>query len=105
MAKGGSIFGDVTPAVNLRTNLREIRHAAGLTEWTQDVMRHSYASYWLAQHGDINQLTLQMGHENPDMLWKHYHKASKKKDAALYWAITPEPIAAAERKIVSIGGS
>jgi integrase len=102
VAKGGIIFGDVTPAVNLRANLREIRHAAGLTEWTQDVMRHSYASYWLAQHGDINQLTLQMGHENPDMLWKHYHKASKKKDAALYWAIMPAPIAADERKIVSI---
>ena len=69
------------------------------TEWTQDVMRHSYASYWLAQHGDINQLTLQMGHENPDMLWKHYHKASKRKDAQSYWKIMPCEV---RQKIVPI---
>jgi Site-specific recombinase XerC len=99
---GGGIVGNLVPLVNLRTRVRLIRSAAGLTDWTQDVMRHSYASYWLAQHGDINQLTLQMGHENPDMLWKHYHKASKKKDAALYWAIMPAPIGDGERKIVSI---
>jgi integrase len=89
IAKGGDTTSKVTPTTNLRSNLREIRAAAGLTEWTQDIMRHSYASYWLAQHGDINRLTLQMGHENADMLWKHYHKASKRKDAAKYWQITP----------------
>jgi integrase len=90
---GGTTLGNVTPVVNLRTILREIRTTAGIAEWTQDVMRHSYASYWLAQHGDINQLTLHMGHENPDMLWKHYHKASKKKDAELYWSIMPDQAA------------
>lgn len=102
IAKGGTTEGKVTARTNLRQKLRDIRTAASLTEWTQDVMRHSYASYWLAEHGDINRLTLQMGHENSDMLWKHYHKASKKKDAALYWAIMPEPVADAGRKIVSI---
>lgn len=102
IARGGSTRGTVTPLVNLRTNLRTIRAAAKIKEWTQDIMRHSYASYWLAEHSDINRLTLQMGHENPDMLWKHYHKASKKKDAALYWVITPEPDAELDGKIVSI---
>ena len=52
-------------------------------------MRHSYASFWLAQNGDINRLTLNMGHESSDMLWRHYHKASKRKDAERYWQITP----------------
>ena len=104
IAKGGEGFGSVTPTSNLRNRLRKIREAAGLTEWTQDVMRHSYASYWLAEHGNINRLTLQMGHERPDMLWKHYHKSSKRKDAALYWAIMPEASdGASGRKIVSIG--
>ena len=89
IATYGEAVGKVTPMMNLRSRLREVRKAAGLNQWTQDVMRHSYASYWLAQHGDINRLTLQMGHESADMLWKHYHKASKRKDAALYWKITP----------------
>ncbi len=66
--------GDVTPKKNLRTRLRKIRRAAaeaiakreGISEavhlfgWRQDIMRHSYASYWLALHGDINKLTLMM---------------------------------------------
>lgn len=99
IAKGGETTSKVTPTTNLRSYLREIRAAAGLTKWTQDIMRHSYASYWLAQHGDINRLTLQMGHENADMLWKHYHKASKRKDAALYWKIMP--CAEGEAKMVS----
>jgi integrase len=105
IAQGGKTEGKVTPTTNLRKKLRDIRAAAGLTDWTQDVMRHSYASYWLAEHGDINRLTLQMGHENSDMLWKHYHKASKKKDAALYWAIMPSAEFDAEGKIVSISAA
>ena len=86
---GGPTTGLVTPKTNLRKRLRELRAAAGLSEWTQDIMRHSFASYWLAEHGDINRLTLQMGHESAAMLWKHYNKASKRKDANEYWAIMP----------------
>jgi integrase len=104
IVKGGEATGSVTPTSNLRNRLRAIRNAAGLTEWEQDVMRHSYASYWLAEHSDINRLTLQMGHESTEMLWKHYHKASKKKDAALYWAIIPADVGI-ERKIVSMGAA
>jgi len=93
IAKGGKAAGKVTPVTsNLRNRLREIRKAAGLSDWTQDVMRHSYASYWLAEHGDINRLTLQMGHESADMLWRHYHKAAKRKEAEHYWRIMPPPI-------------
>jgi integrase len=100
IAKGGETAGGVTPTSNLRNRLRKIRDAAGLAEWTQDVMRHSYASYWLAEHGDINRLTLQMGHESAHMLWKHYHRASKRKDAESYWKIMPSDVASG--KIVSI---
>jgi integrase len=89
IANYGEAVGKVTPTSNLRSRLRGIRKAAGLDDWTQDVMRHSFASFWLAQHGDINRLTLFMGHESAHMLWKHYHKASKRKDAELYWEITP----------------
>jgi integrase len=100
---GGDSSGEVTPLTNLRKRLRDIRAAAHLPEWVQDVARHSYASYWLAHHGDINRLTLQMGHESTDMLWEHYNRAAKRKDAANYWQIKPS--AAAARKIVSFGAS
>jgi integrase len=103
IANYGDAVGKVTPTSNLRSRLREIRKAAGLNDWTQDAMRHSYASYWLAQHGDINRLTLQMGHESAHMLWKHYHKAAKRKDAELYWKIMPCDVG--EKKIVPIAAA
>ena len=99
IARGGDATGLVTPSVNLRKQLREVRSTAGVGDWHQDVMRHTYASNWLAQHGDINKLTLFMGHESTDMLWKHYHKATKQRDAVRYWKI--KPAASDSRKIVS----
>ena len=93
VARGGSTEGKIVDTANLRTRLRAVRAAAGLEKWHQDVMRHSYASYWLAEHGDINKLTMFMGHESTAMLWKHYHRASKKKDAAAFWKIEPAPAA------------
>ena len=87
-ALGGVMSGRIVPAKFLYA-LRALRAEAGLEKWTQDVMRHSYASYWLAHHGDINRLTLHMGHESSDMLWRHYHRASKRKDAERFWQICP----------------
>jgi integrase len=91
IACGGKTVGKVTPRKNLRSRLRSVR-ATSVKHWVQDSMRHSYASYWLAQNGDINRLTLQLGHTSPTMLWKHYHRASTKKDAAFYWSITPADV-------------
>ena len=87
--KSHKATGAVTPLTNLRTRLRAIRASAGLDHWKQDIMRHSFASYWLAQHGDINKLTLMMGHTTTTMLWKHYHKAAKRTEAEKYWKIMP----------------
>jgi integrase len=100
LVTGGETVGKVAPASNLRKRLRQIRKTAGIIDWTQDIARHSYASYWLAQHEDINRLTLQMGHESPHMLWKHYHKAAKRRDAEAYWKIAPRDFG--EKKIVPI---
>ena len=30
-----------------------------------------------------------VGHESSDMLWRHYHRASKRKDAERFWQIRP----------------
>ena len=88
--------GPIVDQTNLVPRLRAVRAAAGISNWKQDVMRHSFASFWLAKHGDINALTLQMGHSTTAMLWKHYHKAAKRPDAEKFWKIAP----GARRRIV-----
>jgi len=88
---GGSTAGKVTPTERLRDRLRDIRTAAKITPWVQDVMRHSYASYHLQKHGDLTKLVMALGHrDDPKMLWEHYHRAVKKSDAAAFWKIVPE---------------
>lgn len=89
LALGVKPKGRIAAVKNLRDRLREVKAAAGHGHWVQDVMRHSYASCWLAQFGDINRLTLALGHTSTDMLWRHYHASTSQADAALYWAIVP----------------
>ena len=86
---GVKTAGPIVSQKNLRSRLGDLRKEAGFADWVQDVMRHSYASNWLAQNEDINRLTLALGHTSPTMLWKHYHRATKRTDAALYWSIMP----------------
>ncbi len=86
---GGTMKGKVTPLKALRDRLRELREAAGVTKWVQDIMRHSYASYHLAHFQKIDPLTLNMGHEDPEMLFEFYNAAATKKDAAAFWKIKP----------------
>jgi integrase/recombinase XerD len=61
--------------------VRTIKHGA----------RHCFASYWLAQHGDINQLCRFLGHDEPETTFRHYAKAATKHEARMFWAITPKP--------------
>jgi len=100
---GGRAVGKVTPNSNLRRRLRAIRRAAGVTGWTQDVMAPlSCNPIGFAEQGDVNRLTLQIGHENPDMLWKALPQGEQEKGCpALYWAIMPGPIVAGDGKIVA----
>ena len=59
-------------------------------EYIKAGLRHSYASNHLAFHNDINSLVLALGHQgNVNMLWKHYHLATKKADAVKFWNIFP----------------
>ena len=54
--------------------------------------RHSFATYSLAAHGDINRLTLELGHNNPNITFKHYAKVTVKKEAEKFFAIYPQSI-------------
>ncbi|MDC0322365.1 tyrosine-type recombinase/integrase [Verrucomicrobiales bacterium] len=61
-----------------------------LKKWPHNALRHSYASYHLAQHKKAAELALNMGHENTSMIFKHYRQVVSEKSANNFWAISPE---------------
>jgi integrase len=83
----------------LRRKRRRNALAAGLAEWPQQRARHTYCSCWLRQHGDINKLVLQAGHESAATMWDHYYQAVTTEAAAAFWSIYP-PMAE-QRRIIA----
>ena len=80
--------GNVTP-VDLRNQLDAARAAAGITEWPDNALRHSFASYHLAHFKNAAALALDMGHTDSGMIFSHYRRLVRPKDAERYWSIRP----------------
>ncbi|MES2469983.1 MAG: site-specific integrase [Verrucomicrobiota bacterium] len=59
-----------------------------LRPWLNNALRHSYASYALAQWPDAAALALEMGN-SPAVILKHYRQLVKPAAAAAFWKITP----------------
>ena len=87
---------DVTPP-NYRELLDTAREAAGIDEWPQNALRHSFASYHLARFNDAAALALELGHTNSNLVFQHYRQLVKPKQAERYWKIAP---AVAGKKVV-----
>jgi len=81
--------GNVAPLENFRQLFDQARVAAGITEWPDNALRHSFASYHLAHFKDAKALTLEMGHTDSGMLFNHYRALVKPNDADRYWNIRP----------------
>jgi len=90
--KRPAFTGLIAPNSNLRARLRMVREAAKIEEWVQDVMRHTYASNWLAKFENVDRLRANMGHRSNDVLWNHYHRAVLRKDADVFWGLTPKVV-------------
>jgi integrase len=73
----------------LRTHRAANWAAAGITQWTQQGMRHTYCSNWLAAYKDVNKLVLMSGHDSVDTMWRNYHKGITEAEAEKFWAIMP----------------
>jgi integrase len=71
-------------------NVDLIREAAGLAEWPNNGLRHSFASYHLAAHQNAPQLALEMGHTTPRMIFDHYRELVTPAEADLFWKIRPQ---------------
>ena len=69
--------------------LGNAREAAGIREWPQNALRHSFASYHLAHFNDAALLALELGHTNSNLVFQHYRQLVKPKQAERYWKIAP----------------
>lgn len=97
---GGNVEGSVMPftADELRDHhranwLRVVgadKDGNAKRRWIQQGMRHSYCSYWLALHNDIDRLVLQSGHESKEVMWRSYYRAATKAQAEKFWSIEPK---------------
>jgi integrase len=80
--------GGVTP-LKYRELLDDAREAAGIEEWPQNALRHSFASYHLAEFNDAAALALELGHTSSNLVFQHYRQLVKPKQAERYWNIRP----------------
>jgi integrase len=92
--------GNVTPQENFRKLFEQARSDAGIKNWPDNALRHSFASYHLAHFKDAKALALEIGHTDSGMLFNHCRALVKPKDAERYWNL--KPAAQSERKIVAI---
>jgi len=92
--------GSVTPD-NFPKRLDAAREAAGIDDWPDNALRHSFASYHLAHFKDAAALALEMGHTDSGLIFNHYRQLVRPKEAERYWNIRPAPVS----KVVSMQGS
>lgn len=57
-------------------------------KWPADIMRHSFATYWLKIYSHRYQLAEIMGN-SPKVIKEHYNAIVFKKNAESYWSILP----------------
>jgi len=81
--------GRVVPA-NSRRKLAKVRKAAGLTNWPNNGLRHSFASYRLAITHDAPRVASELGHTSPQMLYNTYREVVLPDEAERYWKIEPQ---------------
>jgi hypothetical protein len=72
----------------MRTDrVRQVIRASGVP-WPQNVTRHSFVSYHLAEHENAAKTALEAGHSEA-ILFRHYRALVTPQAAAEFWAIRP----------------
>ncbi|MBQ8479572.1 MAG: hypothetical protein IJ503_04200 [Akkermansia sp.] len=70
---------------NWMNRWRELRHAAGLHDWRPDTLRHTFATYHALYFRNLEQLRLEMGHRDVDLLRSRYVLAVGRSAAVRFW--------------------
>lgn len=73
-----------------RRRLNDASKATGITNWPNNTLRHSFASYHLAAFQDASALALEMGHSTTGMIFQHYRALVTTAEALTYWNISPD---------------
>jgi integrase len=77
---------------NFTNDFKQVRKAAefgsGQNKWPKDVLRHTYASYWLAVHKDRAHLAELMGNSIA-VIKSSYKRAIPIRQAESFWALRP----------------
>jgi integrase len=71
-------------------NVDLLKKPTKLSEWPNNGLRHSFASYHLAKHQNAPQLALDMGHTTPRMIFDNYREVVTPEEAEKYWSIRPK---------------
>jgi integrase len=74
-------------------NVDLLKKPAELSEWPNNGLRHSFASYHIAKHQNAPQLALEMGHTTPRMIFDNYREVVTPEEAERYWNIRPKAVA------------
>ncbi len=76
---------------NFTRKWKALRREVGLFEsWPHDAMRHTFATMWLAEHGDEKRLQMLMGHVSAELIYKHYRGQTTPGEARRFWGLVPE---------------
>jgi integrase len=84
--------GNITPQNCFRELFDQARAAAGIHNWPENALRHSFASYHLAHFKNAADTALQLGHHDSRITFAHYRELVKPKEAARYWNIKPAQV-------------
>lgn len=79
----GRVFSSAKAAVRVIGYAKQM-----LGEWQDNALRHSYATFRLAETHDAAKVALEMGN-SPSMLFKNYRELADEKQAAAWFAVTP----------------
>lgn len=82
--------GPVGPSTNYTRRFNRARKDAGLAEtWEGNELRHSYATYRLAETQDAAKTALELGN-SPAILLAHYRELATGEDAAAWFGVCPQ---------------
>lgn len=70
----------------MRRGRKQLKKLLAFKVWPKDITRHSAASYWLADTGDIKLVAAALAHSEKTMR-KHYLAIVTKAEAALFWKL------------------
>ena len=70
-------------------NWTRCRSVAGLKHWSQNGLRHSFASYRLAATSNAAAVAAELGHSTSQMLYSTYRELVLPEEAERYWRIVP----------------